>query len=373
MGDRVRVAIVLPTYFPNGLDFIGGGDRYAYRVAEALRPMCDVTFVTFGPRASESDAGGLRHVTVKANGSDPENPVPSIGFFLRERFDVLHVFQLRAMATSLLALLTRVRPTPLVVTDIGGGGRSLMFRLQLYRFVDRFICISDFSRSLLPASTRARAVAVHGGLDLARFEFWPGERKRQVLQVSRIMPHKGMNYLIDAAGADIPVVIAGRVKDPAYLEHLRTISRGKQVTIITDADDDHVLELYRTSAITVGPSVYRDVWGGSWPTSELLGLTMLESMAVGTPVVCTNVGGMPEYVVEGTTGFVVPPNDKDALRDRISRLLSDHELAATMGRAAREHVLQYSWDQVAQRVEAVYRELLHLEARDRESPVRQVS
>jgi glycosyltransferase involved in cell wall biosynthesis len=156
-------------------------------------------------------------------------------------------------------------------------------------------------------------------------------------------------------------VIAGRVKDEAYYRYLQELSRDKQVTFLTDADDDTVRELYRTSAVTVSASVYRDVWDHFWPMSELLGLTLLESMAVGTPAVCTNVGGMPEYMVDGVTGFVVPPNDPSQLRDRLQQLLSDQSLAAKMGRAGREHVQQYSWDQVAGGVAAEYQRLLKTE------------
>jgi glycosyltransferase involved in cell wall biosynthesis len=354
----LKVAIVLPTFFKDELDFVGGGDRYAYRVAQALRAHCDVTLVTFGHKHLETDAHGLRHVVARSTGSDPENPVPALGFFLREKFQLLHVFQMRSVATSVLAVLAKLRRTPIAVTDLGGGGRSLMFRLELYRLIDRFILISDFSRRILPQSTWPRAAVVKGGIDPARFVFDPGPRRRQVVLVSRIMPHKGQNYLIAAAGSDIPVVIAGRVKDQRYYEYLKDIARDKPVTILTDASDDEVQELYRTSAVTVAASVYRDVWGQEWPQSELLGLTMLESMAVGTPVVCTDVGAMPEYVVDGVTGFVVPPNDKDQLRARLEQLIEDPKLGSEMGRAGNAHIQQYSWDRVAQGVAAEYRRTL---------------
>jgi len=353
-APRLRVAVVLPAYFPGELDYVGGGDRYAYRVADALRSHCEVTFVTFGPRLVERSIDGLRHVVVPALGRNPDNPVPSPGFFLRERFDVIHVYQLRSTVTSMLAILAHARRTPLVVTDVGGGGRSLMYRLQLHRYVRRFVLISDFSRQLLPESTWNRAAVVKGGIDLARFPHHPGPRRRQVVQVGRIMPHKGINFLIDAAGSDIPVVVAGRVVDQAYYQLLVEMSKEKQVTFITDADDTRVRELYENSAVTVAASVYQDLWGRPWPNSELLGLTLLESMATGTPVVCTAVGGMPEYVVDGTTGCIVPPGDPAALRGAILKLLDDPALAAEMGLAGNRHVQQFAWANVAAGVAAQY-------------------
>lgn len=348
---------MLPAYFKDDLAFVGGGDRYAYNLARALRRSCDMTFVTFGPRRREQDDDGLRHVVLPASGRDVYNPRPPLGFFLRERFDVIHVFQLRSLVTSLLAPICAGRRIPLVVTDTGGGGRSLMYRLRLYNLVLRFLLISDFSRRILPASTWKRARVVKGGIDLSRFGFTDAPRRRQVIQVGRITPHKGINYLLEAAGADIPVVVAGKVLDSGYYDYLRRLAEGKQVTFRIDAADQVVVELYASSAVTVSASVYRDVFGGEWPNSELLGLTLLESMGMGTPVVCTEVGGMPEYVVEGKTGFIVPPNDPGAMRAKLDLLLGDPALAASMGKAGHEHVQQFSWESVADQVAAEYSRL----------------
>jgi glycosyltransferase involved in cell wall biosynthesis len=147
------------------------------------------------------------------------------------------------------------------------------------------------------------------------------------------------------------------VIDSSYFDYLRRRAAGRKVRFLLDPSDSEVVDLYRDAAVTVGPSVYTDVFGGRWPTSELLGLPMLESMAVGTPVVCTDVGGMPEYVLEGVTGYVVPPNDPAAIRERILRVLSDRDLAARLGRAGHEHVQQFSWSDLACRTLDAYRSL----------------
>ena len=284
-----------------------------------------------------------------------ENPIPVTSFFWRERFDLVHAFQLRSASTSLLALWCRARRTPLVVTDVGGGGRALMFRLKLYRLIPRFLCISDFSRQLLPAEVRSRATVVLGGIDLERYGYHPGPRRRQALLVARIMPHKGIDNLIAAAGTDIEVVVAGQVADARYMRDLQAMAAGTKVRFLIGPDDDVLLQQYRESAVTVSASVYRDMYGRAWPQSELLGLTLLESMAVGTPVICTRVGGMPEYVVDGVSGFIVPPNDPAAIRDRLLRLLDDAALTRQMGDAGRRHVEAFSWGAVADAVFATYR------------------
>ncbi len=333
---------------------MGGGDRYVHKLALALRPYCDVTFFTFGARYREESLDGVRHVVLPSlSASDRDNPFPRSLAFASNRFDIVHSYHLRTAVTS-LAIMLRAGRRPLVVTDLGGGGRSPTLRLKLYRFIKRFICISEFSRGLLPPDVRSRAIVIKGGIDLERFPFDPQARKRQVLQVSRIMPHKGQNYLVAAAGQDIPVVIAGKIVSQSYFRELQRLAEGKPVRFLIDADDDAVLAEYRRSTVTVQPSVYRDMYGGYWPTSELLGLPLLESMSVGTPVIATNVGGMPEYVRDGATGFVIPPNDVSALRRRLDELLGDPARASSMGAAGCQDVEQYSWDRVAQRVAEVY-------------------
>ncbi len=68
---------------------------------------------------------------------------------------------------------------------------------------------------------------------------------------------------------------------------------------MTDADDATIRDLYHRSWATVLPSVYQDCFGGNHVAPELMGLTLLESMASGTPAICSRVGAMPEFVREG--------------------------------------------------------------------------
>jgi glycosyltransferase involved in cell wall biosynthesis len=69
-------------------------------------------------------------------------------------------------------------------------------------------------------------------------------------------------------------------------------------------------------------------------------MALLEAMAAGRPAACTAVGGVPEMVDEGVTGFLVPARDPSALADRLVAILTDDELASRMGKAARVRVEQ---------------------------------
>lgn len=96
-------------------------------------------------------------------------------------------------------------------------------------------------------------------------------------------------------------------------------------------------------------------------TGEPFGQVVIEGMAAGKPVVATRGGGIPEIVVEGETGLLVPMGDAASMAEALSRLLYDPELATAMGRAGRKRLLaEFTIQHTARKIEAVYRQLLSI-------------
>jgi glycosyltransferase involved in cell wall biosynthesis len=131
---------------------------------------------------------------------------------------------------------------------------------------------------------------------------------------------------------------------------LKQLARDKDVEFLHTVSDQELPSLYRSAAVFVLPSVERTYYGRHIKVSELLGLSLLEAMASGTPVIASAVGGVPEIVADGETGFLVPPGDVVALRDRVERLIGEPTLARRMGDNARQSVLdRFTWTKVAER------------------------
>jgi glycosyltransferase involved in cell wall biosynthesis len=150
-----------------------------------------------------------------------------------------------------------------------------------------------------------------------------------------------------------------RLPGRGYPLLLRELARDRDVAFPGAVPDTDLPALHRGAAVFVLPTVKDDCYGRHFAISELLGLSVLEAMASGTPVVASRLDGLPEVVRDGETGFLVTPGDVDELRDRLAQLLGDPALAARMGRLGRELVLErFTWEACAQRCLAAYEELL---------------
>ena len=348
---------------PDGL--YGGGERYPLELARAVAEEVDCELVTFGRRpASWRDRGGLRVQVLRPLtwlGGHPAQPVaPQLPAAL-VRAEVVHAHHFRSLPTRLSAVTARVLGAATAVTDHGLLGRT--WGGLVHGLFDRFLTVSEFSAGLLGAPA-ARTQVIYGGADIGRFAPEPGADRDGVLFVGRLTPHKGVDRLLRALPAGARLRVAGsaghdpRPPERDYPALLHRLAEGRDVTFLGPVPDADLPELYRRAAVLVLPSVDRTCYGREIPVSELLGLVALEAMASGTPVVASRIGGLAETVVDGETGFLVPPGDVEALSDRLARLVSDRRLAARLGANARDLVTQrFTWRACAERCLAAYQTL----------------
>ncbi len=359
---RLRVALVSPTYFaPDSA--VGGGERFALELARALSNLVDVKLVSFGHAKRRVEAAPSLTLKIhkakylRGNVVNPLN-LTFLGDLLG--VDVVHFLQFETITSNLGVVLAKMAGRKVHATDLGGGGRNLSSALRLGDRVDSFLLVSRFSASTL-SRCHARKEIIYGGVDLGRFENL-NRRRSFVLYVGRLKPHKGVDVLINAMPAGVRLMVRGPAGDEKYLGLLRGLSLGKDVIIdlnVTKSGtlegDRQLAEYYSSAFVTVLPSVHTDVYRNYQPKPELLGLAVLESYACRTPAIVTNVGGLPEVVLDGETGFIVEPNDAAALREKIEYFVHNPEESERMGANGRRLVEEkFTWDRVARRCLEAY-------------------
>ena len=362
-GDVRRVLHVSPCRFgPDGI--IGGGERASYGLARAVAREIPTTLVSFGAKRISEQHGELSVEIYPRAGDLGGQPFDPLSYrFLEQvlRADVVHCHQYRVAVSQLAILAGAAMGKRTFVTDRGGVGVHFDPHVPVERCLTALLPISRFSLAHLPTGAPSRVI--HGGTtelflsEGAPRPPAPHQKNARVLYVGRIMRHKGIDVLIEGLPDGIGLDVMGHVYDEEYLALLRRLATDRDVRFVHDATDEELICAYRGALVTVLPSVYRDAFGGRWEMPELLGNVLLESMACATPVICSDVGGMPEVVEEGVSGFVVAPNDPAALGRRISALAGDPSLRIEMGRRARRRVLErFTWERAARGTLAAYRE-----------------
>jgi D-inositol-3-phosphate glycosyltransferase len=190
--------------------------------------------------------------------------------------------------------------------------------------------------------------------------------KRMLLFVGRLEPLKGLETLLRAIahlrdnggnqgdiclaviGGDLDDLEAPQSQELEKLLQLRNeFDLDSMVTFLGKKDQDSLPYYYSAAEMVIMPSHY-----------ESFGMVALESMACGTPVIASMVGGLAHLVEDGVTGFHVPVEDHRALGENISALLKDKALRYRMGHDAFAFAKKFSWENIADRMIQLYRELL---------------
>jgi glycosyltransferase involved in cell wall biosynthesis len=358
MRHTPRVLHVVPALFGDS-GIVGGAERYAFELARHMAERTPTQLVTFGEddRVEQVDGlmvrvlGGAHRVRGQATNPFSRRLLP----LLRDA-EVIHCHQTHVVASSVAAATARLTSRRVFTTELGGGGWDVSAYVSTDRWFHGHLHISEYSRHVSGHDGRPWAHVISGGVDVARFS--PDSavpRRDTVVFVGRLLPHKGLDDLIEAAADDLPVEIIGRPYDTAYCDRLRQAARGKQIAFRTDCDDEAIVNAYRRALCVVLPSVYRTRDGVETRIPELLGQTLLEGMACGAPGVCTRVASLPEVVEDGVSGFVVAPGNPKALRERLLWLRNRPADAAAMGVRARARVMErFQWCDVVERCLSIY-------------------
>jgi D-inositol-3-phosphate glycosyltransferase len=258
-------------------------------------------------------------------------------------------------------------------------GRRIETEREIMRFADRIVAATELDQEqmvTLYGADPEKMRTIPCGVDLTKFH--PHDRNqarreigldpeiKTVLFVGRMEPLKGIDDLLQAIAHiihdhDMPcnglslILIGGSAEDSpeaissemANLIRMRDELGLHEMATFVGAQGQDVLPYYYSAAdVVVMPSHY-----------ESFGLVALEAMACGTPVVASDVGGLSYTVEDGVTGFLVPQRNPLALADRICDILNDELFRDQLGRQALDVARRYSWEQVADQIVGIYRDV----------------
>jgi glycosyltransferase involved in cell wall biosynthesis len=285
----------------------------------------------------------------------------------RNDFDIIHAHSHLFFSTNLCALVKKCGSPPLVITNHGLISQTVpmwVHRMYLptiakwtFKFADKIICYTEKEKSMLEklGIDSDKIVVIHNGTDTNMFI--PCEKEKnsnQILWIGRFTPGKGVEYLIDAFGIlekeypDLKLLMIGKGPLKEDIEQqIQDLNLSKNIFIKEFVPNSELPEIYQNSDIFVLPSL-----------NEGIPRTILEAMACGVPVICTELPQLVD-VVKGC-GLLVSLRDSQALAEGILRVISDRELSQKLGENGRKKVVEnYSWEDTVKRTINLYDELIY--------------
>jgi glycosyltransferase involved in cell wall biosynthesis len=284
----------------------------------------------------------------------------------KHRYDVIHVHWPMPHAAFGWAAKLACRAR-LVTTFYGAELRWVKHSLPFMKWFlhwainisDKVVAISTFTASEVQSIANADVEVIPYTIGFAaKSEI--GNRKSElkepvVLTVGRMVERKGIRYLIEAMrdvpGARLSVVGGGPLL-PELKEQAGRLGLSDRVSFPGKVSEAELIEQYRRAAVYVQPAVI-----DSRGDTEMLGVVLLEAMHYGVPVIGSNVGGIPDVIIDGQTGLLVPEKDPKALAQAINRVLNEKSLAQKLAGGANDHLrTKFDWDFIIKKWIAVYRE-----------------
>jgi phosphatidylinositol alpha-mannosyltransferase len=362
----MKIGLVSPYVYP----LPGGVTEHVRYLYEGLRLRGhDVRIITSShglQRSSEGDVIRLgKGFSMPTNGSvgtvtlSPRYVSQVNKMLERERFDLLHFHEPFVPFLSLVVLRQSTSVNIATFHAYAGFSPSYEFGSRvLGGYADRLhgrIAVSAAARHFIDRFFPGDYKVIPNGVDVARYRKavplarWQ-DGTRNVLFVGRHEPRKGLIELLKAfrilrkTGCECRLLVVGSGPQEREARRYVMTRRLGGVEFLGRVSDDEKAQLFKTADVYVSPATGR----------ESFGIVLLEAMAAGTAIVCSDIHGYKGVVRRGTDGLLVPPRKPKALAAAIGTLLADDELRARMGRSGTLRAEEFSWERVTAKVEDYY-------------------
>jgi len=372
----MKIALVSPYDFayPGGVtNHISSLEHYLTRMGHEVKVIAPVSkavsafgdrFIPVGRPRAIPTSGSIARVTISTR------LAPTIKAVLaEENFDIIHLHE--PFMPMLCTTVLRKAQTKMVGTFHAFAGSpgynfakplTIRFLRKWFRNLDGKIAVSEPAMEFANKHLPGHYDIIPNGIDLEHFspdvspidEFCDG--KLNILFVGRLEKRKGANYLLKAyqrVKEEIPnsrllLVGPGTRLRKKYEKQVRR-NRLKDVVFVGHAAYDELPRYYKTADIFCAPAT----------GSESFGIILLEAMAIGKPIVASNIDGYARLVSNGVEGLLVPPRDEKMLAEALISLMNDEPLRQQMGARGQIKAREYDWKLLAQRVLDYYISVLN--------------
>lgn len=240
------------------------------------------------------------------------------------------------------------------------AGRSPLHKYT-YRNVDTLIFVSDAARRKFLGGWQwdktqfagdLHTAVIHNSLNIPLSDPAPEPERGAVtgMYLGRLAPRKGLEEIIEALGLLKGKKLRMRLVGTGHPDYVDSLRRRAEALGVMDMIDwprhrEDARALIRQSHFGVLPST----------APEAFGMSNLEFMAEGRPLICSGNGAQPEYIADGREGILIPPGDSATLAESMARLAADKELRLTLGEAARQKFTSsLSWKHFVEKLDKVY-------------------
>jgi glycosyltransferase involved in cell wall biosynthesis len=285
---------------------------------------------------------------------------------MQSDYDIIHAHSHLFFTTNVCAMVRRLKSTPLIITNHGLFSQTAPIWMQqlfiptiakwTFKSADKIICytVQEKDELIRLGIEKEKIAVIHNGINTDIF--FPKSDKdthNKILWIGRYIPGKGVQYLIDAFAilvqrhpdAHLIMIGDGPQKELVH-QKIRELGLSTHITQKSFIPNEDLPALYQSSDVFVLPSL-----------SEGVPRTILESMACGIPVVCTD---LPQLVnlVEGA-GLLVPPCDPEAIASAIIKIIENPDYASELGKTGTERIDKYySWNDTVEKTLSLYDEVL---------------
>ena len=284
-------------------------------------------------------------------------------YILRHKPDLLHIPDTSPIIIKTTKTISTIHDLaefycPEKYSKVQAIGRKMIVKLQV-ALSDKIITISDFSRKTLIEKlniNKNKIITIYNGVDVEKFtkdvrreeiEKFEIEDKKYVLYVGEIERTKNVSILIEAHKElykkGFKLVLCGK-KGNDYGNILKIIDKHnlKNKIIFTNyVTENELIALYRNAWAFVFPSLF-----------EGFGLPIIEGMASGVPVICSNKSCLPE--IGGNAVLTFEPHDRNSLLDCYNQLYYNEDLVFKLNNLAKERVKEFTWEKMAKKVIEAY-------------------